>query len=58
MQRGDTLVITGRANRPAPDQPVAQVLTTPYCVAVIAKPTATKVRSEIASVIGEPHPAE
>lgn len=58
VQLGDTLAVTGKANRPAADQIVPQVLTTPYCVAVIPKPAATRVRSDIASVIGEAPPAE
>lgn len=57
-QVGDTLIVQGTANRPAPDQPVAQVLTTPYCAAVIPATTASAVRSQITSVTGEAPPQE
>lgn len=58
VQMGDSLIVQGLANRPAADQLVAQVLTTPFCAAVIPVTTASEVRSQITSVTGQSPPED
>ncbi len=57
-QAGDTLIVVGQANRPGPDQMVPQMLTSPYCVAVIPATTASRLRADVTSLTGQTPPGE
>lgn len=52
QHRTGVLYVQGIANRPAPDQPVAQVVTYPYAVAIIPNLGVDSIHAEIVSVTG------
>jgi hypothetical protein len=56
QQVGDVLYVQGIANAPGAGMSVTQALTHPYCVARIAKTTASEARSDITAVQGQEKP--
>ncbi len=53
---GSQLFVQGIANRPGKDEVTTQAKTYPFAAAVIAKTSATSVRSDVQSVVGQKKP--
>ena len=57
QKEGDTLWVTGRANRPSENQSVSQQITHPYAAVVIPKVDVARVRDDIQSVVAKMPPS-
>ncbi|WP_428387870.1 protease complex subunit PrcB family protein [Mucisphaera sp.] len=56
QREGTEVVVQGKANRPAADQMVSQVISHPFAAAVVPKIQSVTIRSDIEGLMGAPRP--